>query len=195
MNKVWGTIIVGGILYGIATGRLDAMASAILELPLAAFNLTLTLIMSACFWTGFMYILDEIGAVSLIARLLHPLLRRLFPKLHDKYALECISTNIAANMLGLGFAATPSGLKGIKRLKELSPMDPDTASDEMVTFLVLNTAGVTLIPTSVLAIRQQLGSSNPLDFVLLGIFATICASISGLIVDKILRERYYAKHH
>ncbi len=195
MNKIWGVIIVGGLLYGAVTGRLEALSVTILNLPIEAFDLTLTLTMSACFWTGFMYILDAVGAVRVIARILHPILRRLFPNLKDQYALECISTNIAANVLGLGFAATPSGLKGIKRLKELSPMDDDTASDEMVTFLVLNTAGVTLLPTSVLAIRQQLGSQNPLDFVFLGILATICASISGLIADKIMRDRYYAKHH
>lgn len=189
MNKFWGTIIIGGIIYALITGRIDMLSSAILELPMKAFNLALTLVLSACFWTGFMYILQEIGAVKLVAKILSPLLRKIFPKLHDQYALECISTNIAANMLGLGFAATPSGLKGIKRLKELSKENDDTASDEMVTFLVLNTAGVTLIPTSVLAIRQQLGSNNPLDFVLLGIFATICASISGLIADKMLRRK------
>ena len=83
----------------------------------------------------------------------------------------------------------PSGLKGIKRLKELSTMDEETASDDMITFLVLNTAGVTLLPTTVMSIRQSLGAKNPLDFVFIGIFATACASFVGLSVDRIIRRK------
>ena len=189
MSKIWGTIIVGAILYGLLTGRSEQLSNVILSLPNDAFNLVVTLISSACFWSGFMYILSSIGAVEKIAKLLSPLLRFIFPSLKDKYALECISTNIAANMLVLGFAATPSGLKGIKRLKELSPLPEDTASDDMVTFLVLNTAGVTLLPTQVMSIRQALGSKNPLDFVFIGIFATFCASLVGLTIDRFIRRK------
>ena len=189
MSKIWGVIIVGGIVYGLITGRSEQLSNIILSLPTDAFNLVVTLVTAACFWNGFMYILSDIGVVEKIAKLLKPFLRKIMPTLDDQYALECISTNIAANMLGLGFAATPSGLKGIKRLKELSTMDDVTASDDMVTFLVLNTAGVTILPTTVLSIRKALGSKNPLDFVFIGIFSTICASITGLLLDRYYRRK------
>ena len=109
------------------------------------------------------------------------------PNLKDKEAKKYISSNIAANIFGLGFAATPSGLKAMKRLKEISK-EEHTASDEMVTFLVLNTAGVTLLPTTVMAIRQSYGSINPVDFLPLAIIGTICSCIGGLILDYLFRK-------
>ena len=195
MSKIWGVIIVGGIIYGLITGRSEQLSNIILSLPTDAFNLVVTLVTAACFWNGFMYILSDIGAVEKIAKLLKPFLRKIMPTLDDQYALECISTNIAANMLGLGFAATPSGLKGIKRLKELSTMDDVTASDDMVTFLVLNTAGVTLIPTSVMAIRAALGSVNPADMLIFPIIATLLSCVAGLVADAIFRRRRHAKYN
>lgn len=111
------------------------------------------------------------------------------PELDDEQTFKYISTNIAANMFGLGFAATPSGLNAMKRMKSLSKEKEGVATDSMVTFLVLNTAGVTIIPTSVLAIRQMYGSSNPADFVLLGIFSTFMACVAGLWLDRILKKK------
>ena len=96
-------------------------------------------------------------------------------------------------MFGLGFAATPSGLNAMKRMKSLSKEKEGVATDSMVTFLVLNTAGVTIIPTSVLAIRQMYGSSNPADFVLLGIFSTFMACVAGLWLDRVLKKRRIKK--
>ena len=130
----------------------------------------------------------EIGVIKWIAKALNPLLKLIMPKLKDEEAKNYISSNIAANMFGLGFAATPSGLKAMKRIKELSLEEEGVASDEMITFLVLNTGGVTLIPTSVLAIRQAAGSSNPADFVFLAIISTLLACVAGLISDKIFRK-------
>ena len=115
MSKIWGVIIVGGIIYGLLTGRSEALSNVILSLPNDAFNLVVTLVVSASFWSGFMYILSDIGAVEKIAKLLKPFLRKIMPTLDDQYALECISTNIAANMLGLGFAATPKNIKKEKQ--------------------------------------------------------------------------------
>ena len=111
----------------------------------------------------------------------------------NKEAIEYLSMNIAANMFGLGFAATPSGLKGIKRLKQLSNMPEGVASDEMITFLVLNTAGVTLLPTTVISIRKSYGSKTPTDFVLYAIISTFAACVFGLLADKILRKPYKVK--
>lgn len=188
MSKIWLAIILISLYYGVITGRMELLNAEILAIPLEAVKMTVTLISSACFWNGFMYILQSVGIIERVSKILKPFLRLIFPHLDDKIALECISSNIAANMFGLGFAATPSGLKGIKRLQEISPRPKDEASDEMITFLVLNTSGVTLIPTTVIAIRQSLGSTNPTDFILVGIMATIFASIGGLVADRMLRK-------
>ena len=188
MNRIWIGIIGLCLIYGITTGRIEELSTAILALPLKGFDLCITLVVSACFWTGMMNIMLEIGVIKWIAKALNPLLKLIMPKLKDEEAKNYISSNIAANMFGLGFAATPSGLKAMKRIKELSLEEEGVASDEMITFLVLNTGGVTLIPTSVLAIRQSAGSSNPADFVFLAIISTLLACVAGLISDKIFRK-------
>jgi spore maturation protein A len=140
-----------------------------------------------------MNIFKEVGIVDFISLAIRPIFKKIMPNLKDKEAIEYLSMNIAANMFGLGFAATPSGLKGIKRLKELSTMPEGVASDEMITFLVLNTAGVTLIPTTVISIRKSYGSQNPTDFVLYAIISTLMACIFGLLADRVLRRPYKVK--
>jgi spore maturation protein A len=98
--------------------------------------------------------------------------------------------NFSANLFGLGFAATPSGLLGMKRLSEISEIDKSVASDDMVTFLVLNTAGVTLVPTTVLALRDSLGSVNPADFMLIGLIGTLLSCVGGVVIERLLRRPY-----
>lgn len=189
MNRIWVGIIILSIVYGILTGRVEHLSAAILQLPMKGLTLVLTLVAAAAFWNGMMHIMYDAGIINFVAKALDPLLTLIMPNLKDKEAKECIATNIAANMFGLGFAATPSGLRGIKRLKELSPEADDTASDEMITFLVLNTGGVTLIPTSVMAIRQSYGSANPADFIFLAIISTVMACVVGLLSDAYFRKR------
>lgn len=190
MNAIWIGITLICLFYGLITGRFQTMASAILSLPEEALSLTITLVFSACFWNGIMMIMYESGLIDIIAKALDPLLNLIMPTLKDEKAKKYISTNIAANMFGLGFAATPAGLNGIKRLQEISPeLDKKVASDDMVTFLVLNTAGVTLIPTTVIAIRQAYGSINPTDFMIYGIIGTICSCIAGLLLDRFYRYK------
>ena len=188
MNKIWVILSLICIVYGLFTGRYEELANAILALPEEAISLTVTLIVSACFWNGIMMIMYDVGLIDIIAKALDPLLSLIMPTLKDEKAKKYISTNIAANMFGLGFAATPAGLNGIKRLQEISPeVDKTIASDDMVTFLILNTAGVTLIPTTVIAIRQSYGASNPTDFMIYGIIGTLCSCITGLALDRIFR--------
>lgn len=189
MNKIWVSISLLCLIYGLCTGRFETMATTILSLPEEALSLTITLVFSACFWNGIMMIMYDSGLIDYLAIALTPLLNLIMPTLKDEKAKKYISTNIAANMFGLGFAATPAGLNGIKRLQEISPeKDKTVASNDMVTFLILNTAGVTLIPTTVIALRQSYGSSNPTDFMIFGIIGTICSCIAGLLVDKIYRH-------
>ena len=190
MNKIWVVLSLFCLCYGIITGRYESVATMILELPDEALNLTITLVVSACFWNGIMMIMYNSGLIDIIAIALDPLLRLIMPTLKDEKAKKYISTNIAANMFGLGFAATPAGLNGIKRLQEISPeKDKTVASNDMVTFLILNTAGVTLIPTTVIAIRQSYGASNPTDFMIYGIIGTICSCVAGLLADRIFRNK------
>ena len=190
MNKIWISITIICLLYGLLTGRYEDIASTILSLPEEALNLSITLIVSACFWNGIMMIMYDIGLIDIIAKALDPLLSLIMPTLKDEKAKNYISTNIAANMFGLGFAATPAGLNAIKRLQEISPeKDKTVASDDMVTFLILNTAGVTLIPTTVIAIRQAYGASNPTDFMIYGIIGTLCSCVAGLLIDRIFRKK------
>lgn len=194
MGKIWGGIILIASVYAIIMGRVELLLDGILSIPDESFAFLLIVISSTVFWTGFMYIFKEVGIIDFISLAIKPLFRKIMPNLKDQEAIEYLSMNIAANMFGLGFAATPSGLKGIKRLKELSPMPEGVASDEMVTFLVLNTAGVTLIPTTVISIRKSFGSKTPTDFVLFAIISTLCACIFGLLADKILRRPYKDDH-
>ena len=194
MGKIWGGIIIIASIYAIAMGRIELLLDGILSIPEESFSFLIVVISSTVFWTGFMYIFKEVGVIDFISLAIRPLFKKIMPNLKDQEAIDYLSMNIAANMFGLGFAATPSGLKGIKRLKEISTMPEGVASDEMITFLVLNTAGVTLIPTTVISIRKSFGSKTPTDFVLFAIISTLCACIFGLLADKILRRPYKDDH-
>lgn len=190
MNKIWIGISLIALCYGLLTGRFIDMAQNILSLPEQGLKLACTLVFSACFWNGIMMVMYDSGMINILAKALEPLLRIIMPELKDEKAKKYISSNIAANMFGLGFAATPAGLNAIKRLKEISSEeDENTASDDMVTFLILNTAGVTLIPTTVIAIRQSYGALNPTDFMIYGIIGTLCSCVAGLIADRLFRIR------
>ena len=193
MGKIWAFIIVIASVYALINGRAEQLLDGILSIPEEAFSFLLIVLSSTIFWTGFMYIFKEVGIIDFISLAIKPLFKKIMPNLKDKEAIEYLSMNIAANMFGLGFAATPSGLKGIKRLKQLSNMPEGVASDEMITFLVLNTAGVTLLPTTVISIRKSYGSKTPTDFVLYAIISTFAACVFGLLADKILRKPYKVK--
>lgn len=194
MNKIWLGIIIISIAYGFITGRYSEISSAILALPLEGLSLVCTLVFSACFWSGIMMIMYDSGLINQVAKALNPLLSLIMPNLKSEDAKKYISMNIAANIFGLGFAATPAGLKAMKELKKVSNEDSETASDEMVTFLVLNTAGVTLIPTTVMAIRQSYGAKNPADFIIYSIIGTLLSAVVGLFFDYIYRKKSKRKH-
>ena len=195
MNKVWLIIICFSLLYGIFTGRGAELSNIILNVPKESFDLLITMITAACFWSGMMKIMESVGIVEFIAKKIRPLFRLIMPNMKDETTLNYVSMNIAANIFGLGYAATPSGLKAVKRMQELNDGDKDEATDEMVTFLVLNTAGVTLLPTSVMAIRASLGSNNPADMLIFPIIATLLSCVAGLIADVLFRRKRYAKYN
>ena len=189
MNKIWMWIFLFSALYGAFTGRIENMSNAILNVPNETISLLITLVGSACFWSGIVKIMEEAGIVKWLCNKIRPLFNLIMPHFKDEQALEYVSMNIAANILGLGYGATPSGLKAIKRMQELNDGDKSEATDEMVTFLVLNTAGVTIIPTTVISIRSALGSVNPSDMILLPIIATFTSCVAGLLVDFYYRRK------
>lgn len=189
MNKIWLVIFFVSIVYGCLTGRVEVMSNAILNVPKETIELLITLVGSACFWSGIVKIMEKAGIVKWLCKKIRPLFNVIMPNFKDEEALEYVSMNIAANVLGLGYGATPSGLKAIKRMQELNNGDKKEATDEMVTFLVLNTAGVTIIPTTVISIRSALGSSNPSDMILLPVIATFTSCVAGLLVDAYYRKK------
>ena len=189
MNKIWVCIFFVSIVYGGFTGRIENMSNVLLNVPEETISLLITLVGSACFWSGIGKIMERAGIVRGLCKKIRPLFNLIMPHFKDEETLEYVSMNIAANVLGLGYGATPSGLKAIKRMQELNEGDKKEATDEMVTFLVLNTAGVTIIPTTVISIRSALGSSNPSDMILLPIIATFTSCVAGLVVDYFYRKK------
>ena len=189
MNIIWISIFFISIIYGMFTGRVNDVSNAILNVPKETISLLITLGSSACFWNGMMSILTDVGFIRAMSKKIRPLFKLIMPNFKDDITLDYMSTNIVSNMLGLGYGATPSGLKAIKRMQELNEGDKKEATNEMVTFLVLNTAGVTIIPTTVISIRSSLGSVNPSDMILLPVIATFLSCVVGLISD------YYFRSH
>ena len=189
VSYIWAILIILGISYSLLSGNIEIINNSILTNANEALELILSLLPIIVLWTGILKIAEESGLLNKFAKLLNPILCRLFPDLpKDNKALGYISSNIAANMLGLGSAATPAGLKAMDELQKINP-EKDTASMPMITFLVLNTAGVTLIPTTILALRSVYNSHNAEEIILPAIIATACSSIAGLTLDYFIRRK------
>ncbi len=153
-----------------------------------AVNIALGLIGIMALWLGIMKIAEEAGLIAIIARVLKPITKRLFPQVPtDHPAMGSMIMNISANMLGLGNAATPFGLKAMEELDTLNPKK-GTATNAMCTFLAINTAGMTLIPATAIAIRAAAGSSEPAIIIGTSLFASFCATVAGLTAAKTLEK-------
>ena len=190
INYIWFTLIFIGIIYSLFTGNISHINDVILNSGSDASNLIMSILPILVLWTGLLNITSKSGLLKKFANMLNPLLKILFPKLDkDDKALEYISSNVAANMLGLGSAATPFGLRAMQELQKNNPKK-DTATSEMITFLVLNTSGVTIIPTTVIALRQANGSINPECIIITSLLATLCSTIFGLFLDYIIRRHH-----
>ena len=189
VSYIWFFLIIIGILFSLFTGRLDIINDSILTNGKEALDLMLSILPIIVLWTGIMKIAEESGLLQKFAKLMQPILSRLFPSVPKNHpSLGYIASNIAANMMGLGSAATPFGLKAMSELQKINTKK-DKASVAMITFLVLNTAGVTIVPTTVLALRIAHGSANPSEIILPGVIATFCSSIGGLLLDYFIRKR------
>ncbi len=189
VGYIWAFLIGIGIFYSLLSGNINVINESILNNATEALDLILSLLPVIVLWTGILKIAELSGLLDKFSTLLHPLLSKLFPDVpKNNKALGYISSNIAANMLGLGSAATPAGLKAMNELQKINPQK-DTATTPMITFLILNTAGVTLIPTTILALRVAYNSSAPGEIIVPAIIATACSSIAGITLDYFIRKR------
>lgn len=168
--------------------KLGQVTTAALEAAELAVKIAIGLIGVMALWLGIMKIAEEAGMIRMLARLVEPITKRLFPTIpKDHPAIGSMLMNIAANMLGLSNAATPLGLKAMEELDKLNPKKGQ-ATDDMITFLVINTSAITLIPATAIAIRASLGSVNPQQIVIPSIMAASMATLVGVTTVKLIQR-------
>lgn len=188
INFIWAGLLIIGFVVGALTGNLEAVTNAAIENAKTGVDLALGLIGIMTLWLGLMKIAEDSGLVEKLARLLKPLMVWLFPDVPPEHpAMGAMIMNIAANMLGLGNAATPLGLKAMQELQKLSD-DKETATDAMVTFLAINTSSVTLIPASTIGILVAAGATNPTEIIGPTLVATTVSTVVAIIVSKIFQR-------
>ncbi len=186
LNIVWPIFIIISFSYAIFFGDINLLNSEIFKSTEDAINLSINLLGAICLWNGIMQVASKTSVIDKLTSFLKPVIRYLFPELRKKPKIQKeISMNMIANILGLGNAATPLGLKAMKSMQEENPQK-DRLTDSMAMFIVINTASIQIIPTTVIAIRNSLGSENPTAIVFPVWIATICAAICGIIAVKIL---------
>ena len=185
LNIVWPIFIIISIIFAILSGNIGSLNSSILESTDTAVKLCITLIGTMCLWSGIMRIASNTSVIKKLTYILNPLIHFLFPNLkRESKVYKDISMNMVANILGLGNAATPLGIKAMKSMQE-DNLKKDTLTNEMAIFIVLNTASIQIIPTTVIVIRNSLGSGNPTSIIFPVWISTICAAIAGITATKI----------
>lgn len=185
INKIWAFFIIIGILFSLITGGIEKVNMEIINSTKTSMELILKIVPLMCLWLGIMNIAKESGLISKLASKLSPLLSFLFPEIpKGDESLEYISSNVVVNVLGLGSAATPFGLKAMESLQKKNKNKVE-ATRSMITFLILNTSGLTLVPTTVISLRMLYGSSNPTEVILPVIIATVCSTILAILIDKL----------
>ena len=188
MSYVFGIMIAVSFLFSLISGSADTLNQGIMDSASGAVTLLISISGMLCMWSGFMRIAKDCGLIDKLSRLCAPLLRRLYPDVDvESDAFRYISRNISANLLGLGNAATPLGLNAMKELKKQNPTD--TASDSMLTFVLMNTASIQLLPTTVAALRKSYGSQHPFDILLCVWITSALALTAGLLSSKLLLRR------
>ncbi len=194
LNYIWAFMILIGIVYGSLTGNISAVSNAALDSAREAVTLCITMLGIMSMWTGLMEVARSAGIIEAAVRKCDHILHYLFPQIpHSHPAREYIATNMIANILGLGWAATPAGLKAMEALsdleKERTGTAPASASNEMCTFLILNISSLQLIPVNMIAYRSQYGSPNPAGIIAPAIAATLFSSLVAVLYCKIKDSR------
>lgn len=184
VNIIWAFMAIIGIVYAMLNGTMSQVNKALFQGANEAVTLTIGLISVLVFWLGIMRIAEKAGILQFFSALFKPIIYKLFPEIpKDNPAIGYILSNITANMFGLGNAATPMGLKAMEEMKKIN--NSSIASRSMITFLALNTSGLTLIPTTVIAIRMQYKSVAPTEIVGTTIITTVITTMSAIILDRI----------
>lgn len=187
LNLLWGAMILIGVIWGAFHGTLGAVTENVLAGARDAVSLCITMLGILSFWTGILEIGEQAGLLERFSRALRPFLHFLFPDVPVGHPAEsAMATNIIANMLGLGWAATPAGLKAMEELSALEK--GPSASNTMCTFLILNMSSLQLIPINMIAYRSQYGSVNPAVIVMPALIATAVSTVIGILAAKILER-------
>jgi len=190
INYIWFFILSFGIIFGILTGRGDALSKGIILSSQSTVELVIKLVGIMCLWCGIMKIAEKSGLMDKIARLLKPILKLIFKEAaKDERALGAIVMNLTANMMGLSNAATPFGIKAMEEMDRLNK-NKGTASNDMALFLVLNAACIQFLPTTIIAVRVACKSQNPGIIILPAIAATATAALTGIVCSKILQKYF-----
>ena len=190
LNIIWPIFLIISFVYAILTGRLEQVNASVFEGTKSAVELCITLLGTMCLWNGMMKIASKTNIVKKLTKLISPIMTKLFPdiKKQDKVHEE-ISMNIIANIMGLGNAATPLGLKAMKTMQK-DNLQKDTLTNSMAMFIVINTASFQLIPTNVIAIRNSLGSVSPSGIIVQVWIATVVSAIVGINSAKFLMKKF-----
>ena len=193
INYIWGFFIVLGVLFSIINGS-GSITNSMLSSGSKAIDMILGIVPLMCLWLGTMKIAEEAGLLDIISNKLSKVVKIFFPEIPEgDKAIGYISSNVVMNMLGLGNAATPFGLKAMSELKRLNNIS-DVASRSMITFLVINTASVTIVPTTVISLRLANGSINPIEIVPVTIITTFLSTFLAILLDRLFyfiwRKKY-----
>ncbi|MEH7111759.1 nucleoside recognition domain-containing protein [Neobacillus niacini] len=189
VNYIWVFMTIIGFVFAMINGTLAEVNKAIFDGAKEAVTLCIGLISILVFWLGMMRIAEESGLLDKLSKLFRPLVKRLFPDVPSNHpAMGYILSNMIANMFGLGNAATPLGIKAMEELKHLNG-GKNSASRSMVTFLAINTASITIIPTTVIAIRMNYNSASPTEIVVPTLIATIISMLGAVMIDRYFYKR------
>lgn len=183
MTRVWTFMVVSSLLCGALTGKLDAVSAAALEGAASAIELSLSMAGILCLWSGVMEVMEQCGLSRGLSRAFRPILRRLLPKAgKDEETLSAVTANVSANLLGLGNAATPLGIRAARRM---AVGCEGIASDELCMLVVLNTASIQLLPTTIASVRAAAGSSAPFDILPAVWVSSVCSVAAGLLSARL----------
>lgn len=189
MNYLWPILIIISFIFSIINGNIENVNNSIFSSVTDVVSLTLTLVGNMCLWCGLMKIVKETKIINIINKLLKPILRWLYPDAkNNKKAMESISINTVSNILGIGNAATPAGIKAMEELQKENT-NKQELTNSMIMLIVLNTTSIQLIPTTIIAIRSSLGSSNPTNIIVPIWISTIVGTFVGIISTKILLNK------
>lgn len=189
VNYIWVGMMIIGFAFAIVNGTIDQVNKALFKAATDAVTICFGLMSVLVFWLGLMKIAEDSGLLKKVTVFFKPIISKLFPEIpKDHPALGYILSNMMANIFGLGNAATPLGIKAMEQLKTLNK-GKDEASRSMITFLAINTSCITLIPTTVIAIRITHGSNNPTDIVLPTILATVISMVGAVFIDRFFYAR------